>query len=57
MVEPRPSAAVPPEDWLVNFEGGGGGGGAPSTMVVVNSTGVGLTGNMHLGSLWFNAAG
>ena len=55
MVEPRPSAAVPPEDWLVNFEGGGG--GAPSTMVVVNSTGVGLTGNMHLGSLWFNAAG
>ena len=24
VVEPRPLAAVPPEGWLVNFEGGGG---------------------------------
>ena len=47
VVEPRPKASVSPGGWLVNFEGGG----AQSTMVVINSTGVGLTGNMHLGSL------
>ena len=34
---------------------GGGGGGFASSMDQVNSTGAGLTGNMHLGSLKFNS--